>query len=242
MLYAKIDWTSQMVRYKKFLKVMKVLSLCLYYLSLEKGMHFICTNLNLLPKNALILEKNFLKLSNYFHFCPWSPLEKGCGPSFIKICIYFAQRCLVQSLDVIESVVPEKKFFLKCHQHICTILLVCFPLGKDWISFALRYFVLSLDEIGSFFLEEKIFICSQHIFNISPLQVIDLTGKCCGPWAALLLITERLLIDLYCLFMAFTCYYLKIQQYIFSSILYLDPLPGSWYCDAKWKTSIFSSI
>ena len=109
-----------------------------------------------------------------------------------------------------------------------------------WISFALtgRYYVLSLDEIGPVFLEEKIFICSQHIFTISPLQVIDLTGKCCGPWASLMLITERLLIDLYCLFMAFTCYYLKIQQYIFSFILYLNPLPGGWYCDAKWKTCI----
>ena len=108
MLCARLIKLAQWFCTKQFLKVMKVLSLFLYHLSLKKGMHFICTNLNLLPKSALILEKNFLKLSNYFHYLSMI----GCGPSFIKNCIYFAQRCLVQSLDVMGSLVPEKKYFL----------------------------------------------------------------------------------------------------------------------------------
>ena len=94
---------------RQFLKVVNVISLCGYYLPLEKCMALKFSKLEFsLPKNILchvwfklaqLFWRRFSKVINIFSICCYFlPLEKGQGPSFetaeLQIRCVFAAICI----------------------------------------------------------------------------------------------------------------------------------------------------
>ena len=64
--------------------------------------------------------ENFQKLSIFFHFCYYLPLEKGQGPSFERNWIPLTERCSVPSLVEIGPVALENKSSM-CFHYVDTV-------------------------------------------------------------------------------------------------------------------------